>query len=76
MVSDGAERRNVHQGLAFGLSNLAWSGAQAVAAASSGAIAESTSDLVPYFVVAACFAAILLVAVWPRRRLAAADGKA
>ena len=61
MVSDGADRRHLHLGLAFGVSNLAWAGGQGVAAASSGAIAELTSDLVPYLVVAACFAATFLV---------------
>jgi MFS family permease len=69
MVSDGAERRNLHQGLAFGVSNLAWAAGQGIAAASSGAIAQATTDTVPYLVVAACFAVTLVVLHRPRRRL-------
>jgi MFS family permease len=73
MVSDGADGRNLHLGLAFGLSNLAWAAGQGIAAASSGAIAEATSDLVPYFVVAACFA-VTLVAVGRTGRAMAPAG--
>jgi len=76
MVSDGADRRRLHQGLAFGVSNLAWAGGQGVAAASSGAIAEVTSDLVPYLVVAVCFAATLLAVGRAGPRLAPAGSEA
>src|SRR4029077_18710613 len=47
LVSGGADRLGLHQGLAFGLGNLAWASGQAVAAAASGAIADATSDVVP-----------------------------
>lgn len=53
MLSDGAHRLGLHQGLAFGLGNLAWAAGQSVAAAASGAIAQATSDLVPYAMLAA-----------------------
>ena len=53
LVSEGAERRRLDQGLAFGLGNLAWAAGQAVAAAGSGALAQATSDLVPYSLLAA-----------------------
>lgn len=53
MLSDGAHRLDLHQGLAFGLANLAWAGGQTIAAAASGAIAQATSDLVPYAMLAA-----------------------
>jgi MFS family permease len=52
LVSEGAEHRRLDQGLAFGLGNLAWAAGQAVAAAGSGALAQATSDLVPYSVLA------------------------
>lgn len=53
MLSDGAHRLELHQGLAFGLANLAWALGQTVAAAASGAIAQATSDIVPYAMLAA-----------------------
>lgn len=60
LISDGAARRHLHQGLGFGLSNLAWAGGQGVAAAGSGALAQATSDLVPYLLLAAAIAATLI----------------
>jgi MFS family permease len=53
MLSDGAHRLELHQGLAFGMANLAWAGGQTVAASASGAIAQATSDFVPYAMLAA-----------------------
>jgi len=61
MISDGAKRRNLHQGLGFGLSNLAWAGGQAIAAAGSGALAQATTDTVPYALLALAFATTLLM---------------
>jgi MFS family permease len=65
-VSDGADRRNLHQGLAFGMSNLAWAGGQAVAAAGAGALAQATTDAVPYGIMAATFG-LTLVLIGVRR---------
>ncbi len=60
LISAGAQRLDLNQGLAFGLSNLAWALGQAVAAAASGAIAEATSDIVPYALLAgACLATLI-----------------
>jgi MFS family permease len=53
LLSEGADRLHLDQGLAFGLGNLAWASGQAVAAAGSGALAQATSDLVPYSLLAA-----------------------
>jgi len=53
LLSAGADRLQLNQGLAFGLANLAWASGQAVAAAGSGALAQATSDLVPYSLLAA-----------------------
>jgi MFS family permease len=66
LISAGAQRLELNQGLAFGLGNLAWAAGQAVAAAGSGAIAEATSDIVPYCLLAgACLGTLIFL--WPRR---------
>lgn len=52
LLSSGAHRLELDQGLAFGMTNLAWACGQAVAAAGSGALAQLTSDVVPYSVLA------------------------
>ncbi len=60
LVSEGAQDQRLDQGLAFGLGNLAWAAGQAVAASGSGALAQATSDLVPYsLLAAACLATFL-----------------
>jgi MFS family permease len=59
LLSAGADQLRLNQGLAFGLGNLAWASGQAVAAAAGGAIAEATSDLVPYALLAGACAATL-----------------
>jgi len=67
MASNGADRLQLNQGLAFGLLNLAWAGGQGFAAAAGGAIAQATADVVPYALLAAtCLAT--LVGVWPQGR--------
>jgi MFS family permease len=62
LLAAGADRMRLHQGLAFGLANLAWASGQAVAAALSGALAEATSDFVPYALLAAILASTLAAA--------------
>jgi len=60
MLSDSAHRLELHQGLAFGMANLAWAAGQTIAASASGAIAQATTDLVPYALLAAtCLATFL-----------------
>ena len=61
MIGDGADRRQLHHGLAYGLGNLAWAGGQGLAAAASGALAQATVDAVPYLVLAATMAGTALV---------------
>ncbi len=68
MISDGADRQKLHQGLGFGLANLAWASGQAVAAGSSGALAQATVDAVPYLLLASAFAGTLLMLELGRRR--------
>jgi MFS family permease len=71
LLSTGAQRLSLDQGLAFGLANLAWATGQAVAAAGSGALAQATSDFVPYALLAAILLATLAAA---QRRAARVDG--
>jgi predicted MFS family arabinose efflux permease len=59
LVSEGAQHQQLDQGLAFGLGNLAWAAGQAVAAAGSGVLAQATSDLVPYSLLATACAVTL-----------------
>jgi MFS family permease len=71
LLSGGAQRLQVNQGLAFGMTNLAWAAGQAVTAAGSGALAQATSDIVPYsLLAAACLASLIFL--WPARRSRAA----
>jgi MFS family permease len=71
LLSERADRSGLDQGLAFGLSNLAWAGGQAVSATAGGALAQATADVVPYLVVAVV-SALTLLAIGPgRHRLAA-----
>jgi MFS family permease len=64
LLSVGADRLELNQGLAFGLANLAWAGGQGIAAAGSGALAEATSDFVPYAILAAtCLGTLVVLAV-------------
>lgn len=60
LLANSAQRLDLHQGLAFGLANLAWALGQTVAATASGAIAQATTDFVPYALLAfACLATLL-----------------
>jgi len=64
MLSGAAHRLDLHQGLAFGMANLAWAAGQSVSASASGAIAQATSDFVPYAMLAAiCLATFLAVSL-------------
>jgi MFS family permease len=68
LVSEGAHDQRLDQGLAFGLANLAWAAGQAVAASGSGALAQATSDLVPYSLLAAiCLATLAFIRIRPRQ---------
>jgi MFS family permease len=65
MLSNGADRLELNHGLAFAMANLAWAAGQASSAAVSGALAQATSDLVPYCLLAgAC--TITLAVLWLR----------
>lgn len=60
LLSVGAQRLELNQGLAFGMANLSWATGQTVAAAGGGAIAQATSDIVPYALLAAACVATLI----------------
>jgi MFS family permease len=67
LLSAGAHRLELNQGIAFGLGNLAWASGQAVAATASGVVAQATSDVVPYVLLAAAFL-VTLAALRPGAR--------
>jgi len=70
LVSSGADRMRLNQGLAFGLGNLAWATGQGAAAAAGGAIAQATTDFVPYaLLAAACLGSLLAIRPAGRRLL-------
>jgi MFS family permease len=48
LVASGAQGLGLNQGIAFALSNLTWAAGQSIASAASGALAQATSDVVPY----------------------------
>jgi MFS family permease len=68
MIANSAERLGLHQGLAFGLGNLAWAAGQTIAAAASGAIAQATNDFVPYALLAFACLATFVALRGPGRR--------
>jgi MFS family permease len=69
MLSAGAHRLELNQGIAFGMANLAWAGGQALSAAAGGALAQFTADFVPFALLGgACL--ISLVTLQHRARAA------
>jgi MFS family permease len=71
LLSGGADSLGLNQGLAFGLGNLAWAAGQGIGALASGAIAQVSSDFVPYALLAGtCL--VTLVATGPAGRQFAA----
>jgi MFS family permease len=66
LVSDAAGDLGLNLGLAFGMSNLVWAAGQAIASAGSGVLAQGTSDLIPYLLLAA--ACLVTVSTLQRRK--------
>jgi MFS family permease len=63
LVSEGAQHRGLNLGIAFALTNLTWAAGQAFAASVSGALAQATSDLVPYIMLTvACLGTLAIQA--------------
>jgi MFS family permease len=74
LVASGAERLGLNQGIAFAVSNLAWAAGQSVAASASGALAQATSDMVPYALLAVACAGTA-VALRGSSRASASPGR-
>ena len=68
LLSAGADRLQLNQALAFGLTNLAWASGQAVGSAATGVLAQATSDLLPYALLACtCLATLAVLHLRARR---------
>jgi MFS family permease len=63
MTSDAADAMGLDYAFGFALINLAWAPAQVAGAAGGGALAQLTSDTVPYLTLAA-LCALTLAALW------------
>lgn len=74
MISDGAQRQGLHQGLGFAIWLFAWAAGQGIAAASGGALAQATSDSVCYIALAVIFAMTRLMIRRNSRLLLASPG--
>jgi predicted MFS family arabinose efflux permease len=71
MLSGAADRLGLNQGLAFGMCNLAWAAGNGFAAAAGGAIAQATTDFVPYALLAGtCLVTLLATRPAGRRAVA------
>ena len=66
LLTNAAEERGLDFGYAFSLINLAWAPGQSGGAAIGGAVAQATSDAVPYLTLAA-IAVLTLLALWRSR---------
>jgi MFS family permease len=66
LISDGAERASIAQGLAFGVMNACWAIGNAAGPAVGGALADVAGDAVP-FVLLAVICLVTLVLARPRR---------
>jgi len=68
LLSNAAHGLGLNQGLAFGLANLAWAAGQTVGAVASGVLAQATSDLVPFVLLAAdCLGTLIVLRTQARR---------
>jgi MFS family permease len=67
IISDGAERLGIAQGLAFGVMNACWAVGALIGPAAGGALADATGDAVPYLIMAGICLATLVAA---QRRMA------
>jgi MFS family permease len=66
MASDEAEATGLDYAFGFALINLAWAPSQVAGSAGGGALADATSDTVPYLVLAG-LCALTLAALWRSR---------
>jgi predicted MFS family arabinose efflux permease len=66
ILTEAAERRGLDYGYAFALVNLAWAPGQSAGSAIGGAVAQATSDAVPYLTLAG-IALLTLAGLWRSR---------
>jgi predicted MFS family arabinose efflux permease len=66
LLTHAAEERGLDYGYAFALVNLAWAPGQSIGSAIGGAVAQATSDAVPYFALSA-IALLTLAWLWRSR---------
>ena len=67
LLTDGADRIGLDHGYAFAFFNLGWSAGFAAGAAGGGALAQASSDALPYLAVATAYAVTAVAAVGWRR---------
>ena len=67
LLTGGADRIGLDHGFAFAYFNLSWAAGFSVGATAGGALAQATSDAVPYTAVAGLYAASALYAVLAAR---------
>jgi predicted MFS family arabinose efflux permease len=68
LLSDAAEAVGLEQALAFAISNLAWALGHVFGAGVGGAVADATSDVVPYGALALLAAGTLVALTASERR--------
>jgi hypothetical protein len=68
LLSDAAEDAGLDQALAFAISNLAWALGHVFGAGAGGAVADATSDTVPYAALAIACGLTLAGLTASRRR--------
>jgi predicted MFS family arabinose efflux permease len=66
LLTQRAEKRGLEYGYAFALVNLAWAPGQGAGSAVGGAVAQATSDAVPYLVLSGV-ALLTLAGLWRSR---------
>ena len=71
MLSDASDSLGLDQGFAFGIMNLAWAAGQVGGGAAGGALADLTSDAVPYAILS-LLCLVTLVLARERRQVPAA----
>ena len=67
LLTHTAEHRGLDYGYAFALINLAWAPGQTIGSAAGGALAEATSDAVPYLLLS-LVALLTLAGLWRAQR--------
>src|SRR4051794_10180768 len=70
LISDGAQRARLAQGMAFGVMNAAWALGAVIGPSAAGAIADVTGDWIPYLLAATACAVALAVTLSQHERAA------